>query len=504
MSTSDSPRVSSLQRRPTGVPGLDIVLGGGLPAGDLLFIVGAPGIGKTILALQIAFSRVRAGAKVLLLTTFAESHDKLIAHLADLDFFDASVVGQQLQFLSILSMLDEGAEETTRSVVRTVRQQNIEMVIIDGFRGIRNAFTSEFATRQFLQLLGTQLAYLGTTLVITIEANVDSGDPYSELTTGDSIIGLRRDLMGRQHRRLLEVHKLRGQAPLPGTHRYSITRSGVHVYPRLESLNVEALPLLPSGRATFDVPGLDAMLNGGVTTSTATLIGGSPGTGKTLLGLHYVLAGAASGEEALFVTLHESEDQLFEKAQALGLDLEAPVRSGVIRIIRRPPVELDVDELVDTIRQDLICRPVRRLVFDGLSSLQHALDKEDRAQDYLGAMVEMLRARRVTSLFLIEVAKLAGGDLDFANTPLYVLGANMLLLRQVEYLSRLHRIIWVAKARFSDYDQTIREFTIGPRGVEVGEPLMDVEAQLTGIGRSRTGGDAGRGKRGGNSRGGGR
>src|SRR5919205_1972011 len=114
MSTSQSPRVAFFPPKPTGVPGLDTVLGGGLPTGDLVFIIGTHGSGKTILALQMAFARVRSGCKALLLTAFSESHDKLIAHLSNLDFFDASLVGQQLQFLSILSMLDEEVEETTR------------------------------------------------------------------------------------------------------------------------------------------------------------------------------------------------------------------------------------------------------------------------------------------------------------------------------------------------------------------------------------------------------
>jgi circadian clock protein KaiC len=500
MSTSQSPRVSFFPPRPTGVPGLDTVLGGGLPVGDLLFIIGAHGSGKTILALQMAFARVRAGGKALLLTTFSESHDKLIGHLSSLDFFDASMVGPQLQFLSILSMLDEEVEESTRSLVRTVRQQGIEMVIIDGFRGIRSAFSSDVAIRQFLQLLGTQFVYLGTTLVITIETDVANTELYPELTTGDTIIALRRELMGRQHRRLIEIQKLRGQAPLAGTHRYRIDRAGLSVYPRLESIDVEPLPPVEIGRAAFDLPGLDRMLNGGLTRSTATLLSGSPGTGKTLLGLHYILAGIAAGEAGLFVTLGESEEQLFDKVRPFSLDLREPISNGLLRIVRRPPVELDVDELADTIRQDLLHRPVRRLVFDGLASLQYALDKEQRTQDYFAAMVELLRARQVTSLFLDEVAQRVGDEMDSAGTPFFLLSANMLLLRQVEFRSRMQRIISVVKARFSDYDRTIHEFVIGARGIEVGEPLADVEGQLAGIGQGQPSREPGKGRTARNSR----
>lgn len=443
-----------------------------MPIGDLLFVVGPPGAGKTVLALQLAFQRIAAGARVLLLTTFSESHDKLIAHLSGFDFFDAGAIGQQMQFLSFLPMLDEGVEEATRMIVRSARQQNIELVILDGFRSIRHAFPSDFAMRQFLQLLGTQLAYLGTTLVITVEADVEDRLYYSELTTADSIIALRRHLLGLRQRRLIEVRKIRGRAPLPGLHSYRIDQAGITVYPRLEAVKVEALAAEGGGgRAPFDLPGLDAMLRGGLTRATATLVGGNPGVGKTLLGLKYLLAGVAAGEAGLLVVLHESEDQLYNQARVFGLDLRAAVAAGQIHILRRAPVELDVDELADEIYRDILQRSVRRLVFDGLTSLQYALDQEQRGQDYLAAMVELLRARRVTSLYLAELGQLTGSDLDFTDIPFFMLSANMLLIRQVEYNSQLHRVISVVKARFSEHDRTIRELVIGDGRIEVGEQL---------------------------------
>ncbi len=125
---------------PTGVPGLDEILGGPLPVGDLLFIIGVPGAGKTVLALQMGYGTIRNGGNVLLLTSFSEGHDKLIAHLRGFDFFDPMAIGQQIQFMSILTLLKEGVDETMRAVVRTARQQNINLIIIDGFRGIRDAF----------------------------------------------------------------------------------------------------------------------------------------------------------------------------------------------------------------------------------------------------------------------------------------------------------------------------------------------------------------------------
>ncbi|HSH81190.1 MAG TPA: ATPase domain-containing protein [Herpetosiphonaceae bacterium] len=473
MPDTPAPRVLPLKPLPTGIPGLDTVLGGGLPSGDLLFVVGVPGSGKTVLALQLAFARIKRGGKALLLTSFSEGHDKLIGHVLGFSFCDQTVIGQALQLLSLLPMLENGPEETTRAVVRTARQQATDLVIIDGFRGIHDAFGSDLASRQFLQLLSTQLAYLGATLVITAEFDASERGHFSDLTTADSIIALSQQRVGLQQRRLLEVRKLRGGAPLAGAHAYRINSSGLTVFPRLESIALPALPPVAMGRASFGLPALDGMLGGGLTTSTTTLLAGSPGTGKTVLGLHFLVAGLQAGEQGLFVTVHETEDQLRDKARAFGLEIDEALTMDRLRFLRRAPVELDVDELATAVQEELARRPVRRVVIDGLSTLERTLAVDGRAADFLASLVELLRARQVTSIFTLEIGQYGGEELNLASSPFFFLGENLLLLRQIPYQNQFRRLLSVLKMRFSGYDPTIREFTIGDGGIAVGGPLGD-------------------------------
>jgi circadian clock protein KaiC len=466
-------QASAFNEQPTGIEGLDEIIGGALPQGDLVFVIGMPGAGKTVFALQLGFGRIRNGGKVLMLTSFSEGHDKLIAHLSSFAFFDQNVIGQQIQLLSIITLLKEGTEETIRAIVRTARQQNIDLIIIDGFRGIRDMFATDLETRQFLQTLGTQLAYLGTTLIITYEAEADNGALYPEITIADSVFALHFARVGRQHRRLFEVRKLRGQAPLSGVHSYVIDGRGVTIYPRFEALPIESLSAAETGRARFGLPALDAMLDGGLTTATSTLLMGNPGIGKSLLGLHFLMEGVSQGEPGLFISLQETADQLREKARAFGLTMDDALADDNLHILRRSPSELDVDELALAIRAQLIEHSIKRVVFDGMGVLRRALDEDNRTEDYFSAMTELLRARQTTSIFVVENRLLLTSDFDVTVEAPSVLRENVIFLQHVVRDGQLERIISVPTMRFSSHDPRLHTYVIADSGFEIASSTLD-------------------------------
>lgn len=452
----------------SGVPGLDDVLGGGLPANNLVFVIGAPGAGKTVLAMQIACAAVADGKSVLFLTSFSESHDKLVAHMRTFSFFEPTYIGQNITLLSILSLLQGDTEDAIREVARTVRQSRAEIVIIDGFGGLRDYFASDQQRNRFLQMIGTQLTYIGTTLLVTYEFSAESAylNP-AELPIADTIIALHFNTVGRQHRRMLEVRKVRGQRPLGGLHSYDITSAGCIIYPRLEQQLPPTLPA-PSTeeRAAFGLADLDRLLSGGLNRGTSTLLAGALGAGKTLLGLQFILAGVAVGEPGLIVTLNESREQLEILAANFGLDLEGAIVANQVRVIRRAPIEVDVDELAMAIQTDLVARPVRRFLLDGVLVLQKVLDSDNRTENYLAALTEITRAQGITSLMAIEINRIVEHEVDFSSTPVGVLGDNVVLLRQFETNKHWHRTLSVLRMRFSSHDQGVHEFTIDRNGFQ--------------------------------------
>lgn len=502
----------------TGVPGLDVVLGGGLPRGTLAIIVGPPGSGKTTLANQIAFEAARTGRRALVLTALSEPTSKLITRLRSFRFFEESLIGDAIQYMSLEQFLPQGLHATGDELISIARETRAGLVVLDGFRGVRGADMDPQVTRQFLYDVGTTLSVLGTATMITSEA--DPRDPafFPEQTTADVIIGLHYGLLGVQQTRGIEAVKVRGVDPLPGLHGFKLSDMGVTVYPRLEALvtalegpglafddgetakDTAGMPEATGGskgagtqaaetaRCGFDLPELDALLGGGLTGDTSTLMVGSVGTGKTLLGLNFALAGVRANEHSMYLGFRETRRQLLQKADAfpMGAELRAALTDHTLTLHRWAPVELNPDIVADRLMDALDQNGARRLVIDSIAELQHAIMRSgdpQRVTDYMAALIEALRARDVTTIFLLERPRVVSSELDLSAGPLSVLAENVLLLEQIEYREILHRVLSVLKMRFSAHDHMVREFMItAPDGIRVLTPFESDEA-LTGIAR---------------------
>lgn len=496
------------ERLSTGVPHLDDILGGGLPRGSLVLVMGLPGSGKTTLASQIAFTAARAGKRVLILTALSEPTGKLIEHLRSFAFFDQELIGGPVQFLSLQASLGAGLQATATVVLDEARRIKADVLLLDGFRGRRNADTDSQAACEFLYDLGTSLGALGTTTLVTSET--DPRDPtfFPETTTADVILGLHYTLVGVRQHRGIEVIKARGVAPLSGLHALTLGVEGAHVYPQLEEriaknlLGPEAQtqgatprtptsPLSappPLARVTFDLPELDAMLGGGIPRATCTLLAGSLGTGKTLLALHYALAGVRAGDPVVYLGFRESGEQLVQAAApfAIGpLFLRALAPGGGLTFLQTPPIKVNPDILADRLLDELDRTQARRLVIDSIAELERGLLRSGdprRLEDYLAALLLALRERRVTALMLKETDKAVAASLDFSADALSILAENVLLLQQVPFRGELHRIFSVLKLRFSAHDLGLREFRIAvPAGLQVLRQSESATGVLDGI-----------------------
>jgi circadian clock protein KaiC len=449
---------------PTGVPGLDPIIGGGMLRRGMVCLVGGPGTGKTVLAQQLAFAAARRGRPSLYFSGLSEPHERLIEHLRPFSFFDETKLAKDVHLLSLSPAVEQDEDEAVDMVIQTARRTRAGLIVIDGFGTLRRMIQNERETMRFLYRLGTQVGLLGALLLVVIEGSPRETWIYPELASADILLGLYHERTRVSHRRYLEAFKRRGAAPLSGLHPFTIDLDGLTCYPQLECAvpDVE-MPFDPSARAPFDLPELDAMLGGGLTAQTTTVVAGNPGTGKTLLGLQFLAAGVARGEPGLLIGFRETPAQLRAKAAQHGIDLASAVERGLVRLLVQPPVALDPDIMAFRLREAILAQGTRRLVVDSAAELENMAGPE-RACDYLAALLTVLRSQGITALMTRETSGAFDETINFTAEPISILAENVLLLRHIQYLGELRRVLAVIRMRFSDHDRTIREFTITPQG----------------------------------------
>jgi circadian clock protein KaiC len=452
----------------TGIPGLDAVLRGGLNRHVLALIVGAPGAGKTVLASHILFNAARNGKKALIVTAYSEGNDQYIEHMRGFDFFDPALLNGAVQLftLSSLSIKDDPSPAIT--IASLIRQNGADIVLLDGFQGAEFLLPEQVSMREVLSSLAAQIRYLDVTLLVTMAGDVRDTHLRSELTVADVVIGLHYTLVGSRHQRRLEVVKQRGRPQWAGLHSYRLDTPGVEVFPRLESYPQPATRSHRTGRAPFGLPELDQLLGGGPVVGTTTLLAGAPGVGKTTLGLFWALADAQPDARTLFVTFSEHSEQLQHKASTFGLDLEAAQANQHIRILRIRSANLDPDWLAAQVLEELASGTVSRIVFDDIAVLIHELG--ERTREYLSSLNDMLYWTNVTCLYLLEIAPFNGLRVQLTNTPMAVVGDNVIVVQQYAMKGQLRRLLAVLRMRLSFFDRTLREFVLDQTGVHVLTP----------------------------------
>jgi circadian clock protein KaiC len=223
------------------------------------------------------------------------------------------------------------------------------------------------------------------------------------------------------------------------------------------------------------------MFGGGLYRGSSTMIAGTPGGGKTLLGLQFLAAGAQAGEPGVHFGMFEHPQRLLAKAEKVGLPFAAAVAQEQIEISWQwPRVDL-LDVYAERLFAAVKRRKARRVFIDGLHGFQHVAAVE-RLPAFFTAILEELAAQGVTTLYSVQLNQLAGPDVDLPSFELLPVTDNMLFLRYVELRSQLHRLVSIVKVRDSDFDTAIREFSIDAAGINVASTFHSAAAILTGVG----------------------
>jgi circadian clock protein KaiC len=476
-------RKLELERVPTGVPGLDKILRGGLLRGSVYIVEGAPGAGKTILANQICFNHVADGGGAVFVTLLAESHVRMMQHLRPMSFFDESVIPDRLYYVSGFAILEtDGLKGIVDLIRREIKGHKATMLVLDGFGVTEEAASSEREFKKFVHDIQSHAAAADCTVLLLTNGSVRRMEP--EYTMVDGVLHIDDSLIGQRAERSLQVRKFRGSGGLRGKHQFRITERGLVVFPRVEAAYAtpSTLDEYKLRRTTIGVKGVDDMLSGGLLAETSNGVFGPTGAGKTTLGIQFVAAGTPT-EPALFFGLYEHPERLRAKAKTMSIDLPALEKQRAVEIIWRPQGEQLLDELGNQLIDAVHERRFKRVCIDGFGGLMQSAAHPERITSFVSTLGNELRAQGATVLLTMETRDVLGSSMQLPIDGMSSLLEGLLNMRYVEVQGELRRLIAITKLRDSDFDGRLHDFNITSRGIQVGEPFRGLEALLSGHAR---------------------
>lgn len=473
---------------PTGNRGLDTILRGGLPAHRLYLLEGAPGSGKTTLALQFLRAAAEAGERALYIT-LSETREELAvvaaSHGWNLDAFDVfelnsadDVLGEGRE-QSILHPWEMELSGTIRLIQQEVERVGPCRVVFDSLSELR--LLAQDSLRYRRQVLALKQFFAGrrTTVMMVddLTATRDAGGDTHLHSLCHGVITLERlTLDFGAARRRLQVQKLRGVDFVAGYHDFTIRKGGLEIYPRLVA--AEHHSDFVGDPVSSGVDGLDALMNGGPLRGTSLLITGPAGTGKTTIALQFVHAACERGEPATIYQFDERVGTLIARSKAFGLDVRRHLDDDCLAIRQIDPAEVSPGEFAARIRHEVEERGVRVIVIDSLNGYLAAMPQEQQLILQIHELLSYLSQRGVMTLLINPQQGLLGTMATNLNIS-YVADA-VVMLRFFEAGGRLRKAISVLKNRGGPHEDAIRELRIDSEGVRIGAPLTDFRGVLTG------------------------
>ena len=478
---------AGIRKLPTGVPGLDEIMGGGLPEYSFNILAGAPGCGKTTLAHQFVFANATPEHPALYFTVLGEPALKMLRYQQQYSFFDVGKLSSSIRFINLSEViLEQDLDAVLNAIIKEVEALDPGIVVVDSFRTVVRKVggpASEMELQSFVQRLALHLtSWQATTFLIGEYAEAEIRD-NPVFTVSDGLFWLYQQTERNSIVRKFQIMKLRGQASVPGLHTFRITDAGLQAFSRTMGLTKENSSLPSDRRLSTGIAELDKMLGGGIPEGDSVLVAGASGTGKSALATQFIAEGIRQGEPGIVAVFEERPREYARRAGTFGLDLETPQQEGKLNILYLRPLDLSVDETMQEILDAVQRIGAKRLVIDSLAGFEMALAPGFRTdfRESLYRMIGALTGIGVTILSTVEMEESFTG-LPFSTYSISFLTDDIIRLRYVEIDGELRKMIVIVKMRGGKHSREIREYEITSEGlVIIGPRFRGYRGLITGI-----------------------
>ena len=472
-----------IRQLPTGIRGLDEILGGGLPEFSFNIIAGAPGCGKTTMAHQIIFANATVQKPALYFTVLGEPALKMLRYQQQYSFFDPVKLGKAVRFINLSDVASgKDLNGILEEISGEVRSFNPSIVVVDSFRTVMRKArgnTGEMELQTFIQNLAVFLATWQATTFLVGEYTDAEMRNNPAFTVADGLFWLTQNVERNSVVRKLQIMKLRGQGSVPGLHTIRITDDGLQAFSRTLGLvgkkTKSKRKLLSTG-----ISELDKMLGGGILEGDSVLVSGPSGTGKSTLATQFLSEGLRCGESGIAAIFEERPEGYTTRAASFGLDLSTPQRDGKLEMLYLRPLDLSVDETMQAILDAVKRTNAKLVVIDSLVGFEMALAPGFREdfRESLYRMIAALTGAGVTILTTVEIED-TFTSMQFSHYAISFLTDDIVRLRYVEIEGQLRKVVVVIKMRGGNHSKDIREYIINDKGMVIVGPRHTEYARLT-------------------------